>query len=143
MDPKRELSPELRGKLVENARRAQMISMAYVMHPTDAETIDLTRWGASGGLLVPGGYGSSGESASTNIFGGPEIQRVISPSVPQGTALLADWSTIRLYVREQINVLLDISGELFKSNQFIARGEGRFGIGVLRPSAIADIDLTP
>ncbi|WP_084055142.1 phage major capsid protein [Mycobacterium avium] len=115
---------------------------AYVMHPTDAETIDLTRWGASGGLLVPGGYGSSGDSASTNIFGGPEIQRVISPSVPQGTALLADWSTIRLYVREQINVLLDISGDLFKSNQFIARGEGRFGIGVLRPSAIADIDLT-
>lgn len=115
---------------------------AVVMDPTDADTIDLTRWGASGGLLVPGGYANSGDSASANIFGGPEITRVISPSVPAGTALLADWSTIRLYVREQINVLLDMSGDLFKSNQFIARGEGRFGVGVLRPSAIADIDLT-
>lgn len=115
---------------------------AYVMHPTDAETIDLSRWGASGGLLVPGGYANGGDSANANIFGGPEILRVISPSVPAGTALLADWSTIRLYVREQINVLLDISGELFTKNQFVARGEGRFGVGVLRPSAIADIDLT-
>ncbi|MCG5431801.1 phage major capsid protein [Mycobacterium sp. MYCO198283] len=118
---------------------------AVVMHPTDAETVDLTRWGTDGGFLT-GGYANdpgAGFGTSANIFGGPEIQRVISPSVPAGTALLADWSVVRLYVREAVNVLLDMSGELFTKNQFIARGEGRFGLGVLRPSAIAVIDLTP
>jgi hypothetical protein len=49
---------------------------------------------------------------------------------------------VRLYVREQISVLLDMSGDLFTHNQFITRGEGRFGIGVLRPSSFALVDLT-
>ncbi|HEY9264806.1 MAG TPA: hypothetical protein VIQ11_09400, partial [Mycobacterium sp.] len=48
----------------------------------------------------------------------------------------------RLCIREAVNVLLDMSGELFTHNQFVARGEGRFGIGVLRPSSFAVVDLT-
>ena len=117
---------------------------AVVLHPTDAETVDLTRWGASGGFLT-GGFAhdpGNGFGTSANIFGGPEIQRVVSPSVPAGSAVLADWQQVRLYVREAISVLLDMSGDRFTHNQFLARGEGRFGIGVLRPSAFAVVDLT-
>lgn len=117
---------------------------AIVLHPSDAEGIDLTRWGASGGLLT-GGFANdtgNGFGTSANIFGGPEIQRVISPSVVAGQAVLGDWRQIKLYVREAVNVLLDMSGDLFKSNQFLARAEGRFGVGVLRPSSFALVDLT-
>ncbi|GLB86860.1 hypothetical protein Mkiyose1665_59430 [Mycobacterium kiyosense] len=55
------------------------------LHPTDAEALDLARWGASGGFLssefehpnTPG-YGSS-----DNVFGDQStIKRVISPSFP-------------------------------------------------------------
>jgi hypothetical protein len=63
-----------------------------------------------------------------NVFGGPEIQRVVSPSATAGQAILGDWDQVRLYVREQVNVLLDMSGDLFKSNQFIARRQIRCGI---------------
>lgn len=112
---------------------------AVVLNPTDAETIDLSRWGASGGYLLPNALTAA---PGGNIFGGPEIQRVISPSVPAGQAVLGDWQQVRLYIREQVNVLLDLGGELFTHNQFVARGEGRFGIGVLRPSAFAVVDLT-
>lgn len=116
---------------------------AVVLHSTDAEGINLTRWGTAGGFLT-GGFANdtgNGFGTSANIFG-PEITRVISPNVPAGTAVLGDWQKLRLYVREAVNILLDMSGDLFTHNQFIARGEGRFGIGVLRPSAFAVVDLT-
>lgn len=112
---------------------------AVVLNPADAETIDLSRWGANGGYLLPNALTAA---PGGNIFGGPEIQRVISPSVPAGKAVLGDWQQLQLYIREQVNVLLDLGGELFTHNQFVARGEGRFGIGVLRPSAFALVNLT-
>jgi hypothetical protein len=49
---------------------------------------------------------------------------------------------LRVYVREGAHMDVGASGVLFTKNQFVARGEGRYGIGVLRPSAFAIIDLT-
>lgn len=115
----------------------------WALHPADAQQIDLTRWGTSGGLLT-GGYendAKNGFGTSDNIFG-TGLKRVVTPSIPQGTAVLGDFSKLRVYVRQDAHIDVDASGVLFTKNQFVARGEGRFGIGVLRPSAFAVCDLT-
>ncbi|CAM3577591.1 phage major capsid protein [Mycobacterium colombiense] len=115
---------------------------AIALNPADAETVDLTRWGTAGGLLTSGfdhpntaGYGSS-----SNFFGpSDEVKRVISPSVPQGTAIIGDWGTaITLYLRESMSLMLNYwSSELFETNAFVMRCEMRSVVGVLRPQAFA------
>jgi HK97 family phage major capsid protein len=113
----------------------------WALNPVDAQAIDLLRWGTSGGLLVEGYENPGGDPSSNNIFG-PGFKRVVSNSVPVGSAILGDWSKLRLYVREDATLAIDASGELFTKNLFVARGEGRFGIGVLRPSSFAVCDLS-
>lgn len=117
---------------------------AWVLNPADAQTIDLTRWGTSGGLLT-GGYQNDtallGFGSSDNIFGSVS-QRVISKSVPQGTALLADWTQARLWIYGGTRVDVDASGTLFQTNAVMLRGEALVGIGFLRPQAFAVVDLT-
>jgi HK97 family phage major capsid protein len=117
---------------------------AWVLSPQDAQALDLTRWGTSGGLLT-GGYENDnallGFGSSSNIFGDVS-QRIVSKSVPQGTALLADWSQARLYIREGTRVDLDASGPLFQTNAIMFRGEARLGVAFLRPQAFAVVDLT-
>ena len=117
----------------------------WVMHPADAAAVDLTRWDTAGGFLS-GGYendsrqGVSG--SSDNVFG-PTIPRVVSPSIPAGTALLGDFSKLRLYVKQDIRIDIDVSGAHFVNNTFVMRAEGRFGLGILRPASFFKIDLTP
>lgn len=114
----------------------------WALNPVDAQDIDLSRWGTSGGLLLDGYESPTGATGgnTSNIFG-PGARRVISNSVPAGTAILGDFTKLRVYVRQDANLAIDASGDLFTKNLFIARGEGRFGIGVLRPSAFAVADL--
>lgn len=119
----------------------------WVLHPNDAMAIDLLRYSATGagetaeplGFLVDG-Y-QNGNSGSGNVFG-PTTPRVVSPSVPEGTAILADWSQLRVYIREDVRLDVDTSGSLFQKNEVMFRAEGRFGIGVLRPSSFAVIALS-
>ncbi|MFI9118685.1 phage major capsid protein [Streptomyces bikiniensis] len=109
---------------------------AWALNPADAEALDLL-------LTADGEYvGSSadGQFAYSNIFG--QIPRVITTSVPAGTALLADWSQCRLYVREGTRIDVDSSGALFDTNRAKFRAEGRFGFAVNRPSAFRVVDLT-
>ncbi|MGC2343666.1 MAG: phage major capsid protein [Mycobacterium sp.] len=115
----------------------------WALHPADAEAIDLTRWGSAGGFLS-GGYENdtgNGFGTSDNVFGSG-LKRVITPSIPVGTAILGDFTRLKVYVRQDAHIDVDASGPLFTTNQFVARGEGRYGIGVLRPSAFARCDLT-
>ena len=114
---------------------------AWVMNPVDAAEVDLARWGTAGGWLSEGFGGGGGAGGSNNIFG-DVTQRVISNSVPAGTAVLADWSQVLLFVREDANLAIDASGVLFTKNQFVARAEMRAVSAVLRPSAVAIVDLT-
>lgn len=113
---------------------------AWALHPADAELVDLARWETDGGYLT-GGYGGSGNALSGNIFGDASIQRVVSPSVPQGTAILADWSKLGLWVREGVRVDVDAGGELFTKNQAVLRAECRVGAGVILPPAFAVVEL--
>jgi HK97 family phage major capsid protein len=115
----------------------------WALNPVDAQAIDLTRWGTSGGFLSEGyatGVAPGNDPSSNNIFG-TDVRRVVSNSVPAGTAVLGDFTKLRVYVREEAHLDVDASGVLFTKNQFVARGEGRYGIGVLRPSAFAKVDL--
>ena len=116
----------------------------WCLNPHDAQTIDLTRWGASGGFLSEGyatGVTPGADPSSNNIFG-TGLTRVVSTSIPPGKAVLGDFSKLRVFVRQDANLAIDASGDLFTKNLFIARGEGRFGIGVLRPSAFAICTIT-
>jgi HK97 family phage major capsid protein len=116
---------------------------AWVMNPSDAQAIDLTRWGTAGGWLSEGYGGGGVVGDSSNIFGSDGLLRVVSNSVPAGTALLADWSKLSLYVREDANLAIDASGDLFTCNMFIACCEMRCVSAVLRPSAFRIVDITP
>ncbi|MFG2892958.1 phage major capsid protein [Streptomyces sp. NPDC048248] len=104
---------------------------AWVLHPNDAEVLDLTTT-ADGEFVVD-------SSGYANVFG--TIPKVISTSVPAGTALLADWRQCSLYVREDTTLDADRSGVLFEKNQVKLRAEGRFGWAVNRPAAFRTIDL--
>lgn len=96
---------------------------AWVLSPEDAATIDLLRfqWGgasaADAGFLLDG-Y-QAGVAGSGNIFG--PATRVVSPTMPEGTAVLADWSQLKLFVREDTRIDIDVAGDLFSTNQFVMR----------------------
>lgn len=135
----------LRGA-VTALQLAGVTPTGWVMHPNDAATIDLLRyqWGgadaADAGFLLDGFQ--NGTTGSGNVFG-PTTPRVVSPSIPAGTAILGDWAQLRLYVKEDVRIDVDTSGpDLFDKNLVKLRGEGRFGIGVLRPASFAVVDLT-
>jgi HK97 family phage major capsid protein len=110
----------------------------WVLNPSDAAAIDLLRESATPSLFVTGGY-LHGPAGSANIFG--DVPRLVSPRVPAGTALLADWSKVRLFTRGGILTQLNpFAG--FSTNTTLFRSEMRIGMGLLRPSDFAVITLT-
>jgi HK97 family phage major capsid protein len=131
--------PTTLRKALTAAQTAGDTPTAIVLSPADAETLDLSRWGASGGYLLPDALTAT---PGGNVLGPESITRVVSPSMPTGTAVLADWSKVLLGIRESVRVDIDLSGDNFTHNTFVARAEGRFGVGVLRPASFYKIDLT-
>ncbi|KZS65580.1 phage major capsid protein [Mycobacterium pseudokansasii] len=114
------------------------------LNPADAEAIDLTRSGTDGPFLT-GGFEydrGNGFGTSDQIFGpSNQIRRVISPSVPEGWAYLADWTQLKLFVREGLSIAMDFWGDNFSKNQFIVRAEMRGLVAFTRPQAFAKISL--
>jgi HK97 family phage major capsid protein len=123
------------------------VPTAYVLHPTDGEKIDLLRYSidpqadSPQAFLLDGGYTNT-VAGSNNVFGS-DIQRVISPSVPAGTAVLGDFAQLQLLVREDMTLVTDTSGENFTHNSAVMRAEMRVGLAHLRPASFVKIDLTP
>jgi HK97 family phage major capsid protein len=121
------------------------VPTGWALNPADAQAIDLLRWGTGGGLLT-GGFEDSNAQA---IFGsadnilGADVKRVISPTVPAGTAILADWTKLKLFVHWDMMVMANAFGDsLFTKNAVQLRAEMLVGVGVLRPQAFAVVDLT-
>ncbi|OBI98397.1 phage major capsid protein [Mycobacterium asiaticum] len=114
------------------------------LHPSDAEAIDLTRAGNDGPFLT-GGFQydhANGFGSSDQIFGPSNtIRRVVSPSVPSGWAILADWRQLKLFVREGLTISMDFWGDNFARNQFIVRAEMRGLVAFTRPQAFAMVSL--
>jgi HK97 family phage major capsid protein len=124
---------------------------AWVLNPSDVEALDLLRYSIefdpenatdSPQKYLLDGY-VNGVANSANIFGDPSIHRVVSTSVPAGTAILGDWSQIRLYVREGMRLDIDAGGAHFTNNTAVLRAEMRAVAAHLRPASFAKVDLTP
>ena len=114
---------------------------AWVIHPSDVETIDLLtdnekRYYYGGPQNQLGGPTGTGTNP---IWSLPIIQ---SLAVTAGSALLGDWNYVRLVVREDARLDADRSGTLFETNRVKLRLEGRYGVAVRRPSAFCTVDLT-
>lgn len=105
---------------------------AWVLNPSDRESIDLLKT-ADGEFLVEQG-------ALQNVFG--QIPIVSSNSIAAGTALLGDFRTCEVVQKENVDLQVDRSGDLFDRNQLKMRVEGRFCLAMLRPRAITSIALT-
>ena len=111
----------------------------WVLNPTDTAALDLLREGGTANLFVLGGGYQNGPANSANVFG--NVPRLVSPRVPAGTALLADWTKVRLFTRGGVMTQLDpFSG--FAANTTRLRSEMRIGMGLLRPSDFAVIALS-
>lgn len=125
---------------------------AWVLSPQDWEAVELSA-SSNGSLLVTeAGQAAPIESAARRLWGRPVVA---SPACPVGTGWFADFTSTRLFVREE--AVLDWSenvyrpdqfgpgdgGSLFEANQIMFRAEGRFGFAVMRPQAVVKIDLAP
>ena len=106
---------------------------AWAIHPSDVEVLDLLQ-----------------DDTARNYFGGPTQQLgqsapvwslpiVRSTAIPAGTAVLGDWAKLMLMVREDAQLDIDTSGDLFKKNLCQMRVEGRYGVAVLRPGAFCTV----
>lgn len=128
----------LRGAL-STFETAGVQPTGWVLNPTDAAALDLLREGGTPDMFVLGGGYQNGPADSNNVFG--SIPRLVSPRVPAGKALLADWTKVRLFTRGGVMTMLDpFTG--FAENTTRLRSEMRIGMGLLRPSAFAVIALS-
>lgn len=68
---------------------------------------------------------------SDNIFGPTnQIRRVISPGVPHGWAITADWDTATLLAREGMSLMLSYMGAVeFSTNTYFMQAEIRATVG--------------
>ncbi|MCD9145788.1 phage major capsid protein [Streptomyces albireticuli] len=122
----------------------------WVVNPADWETFELTQDNEA--RFYYGGPVAAVNASSRRLWGVPVVT---STAVTAGTAYLADFArATRLQVRQE--GLLDWSENMydpnalgtgvgasdFERNMLRFRFEGRFGLEILRPSAIVEVDLT-
>jgi HK97 family phage major capsid protein len=113
----------------------RQIPTAYLMSPTDWEAFDLSqdlegryRWG---GPMAQG---------TRTLWGVPVAQSFF---LTAGTSWLANWSKMVLWDREQVNISVsDSHADFFIRNMVAILCELRAAMGVIRPSAFVEIDLT-
>ncbi|GGV06299.1 hypothetical protein GCM10010495_18040 [Kitasatospora herbaricolor] len=122
----------------------------WLMHPDDWEAFELLQDNEA--RFYYGGPGNAVNPTSRRLWGAPVVT---SSSQTVGTTHLVDWqAATRLHVLE--DGTLDWSENLydpnalgagvgasdFERNMIRFRFEGRFGLEILRPSAIVEVDLT-
>lgn len=108
---------------------------ALVLHPTDAERVDLLREGEGTGKYL---IGDPAGDAAQALW---RVPRVTSVAVPVGTAVLGDWEGAELLPRQEATLHVDTGGALFDKNQARFRVESRSGLAVKRPGAFVKVDV--
>jgi HK97 family phage major capsid protein len=130
-------------------RHGYMANAAFVMTPEDWETIELLADNEA--RFYYGGPQTTVDRSARRLWGAPVV---VTDAATTGTAYLADFSQMRLQVRQ--DGVLDWSENVydadalgegvgasdFERNMLRFRFEGRFGLEILRPSSIVEIDLT-
>lgn len=110
---------------------------AYLINPTDWQSIRLSRESAATATL--GGYlfGPPSLSGATTLWGLPVVE---SEAVPAGKAILADWSqAMTLFDREQGSVRVGTINDQFIRNIQTILAELRVAFVVWRPTCIVQI----
>lgn len=107
---------------------------AWLFHPADNERIDLIR-NENGDFY----FGGPTSTPSAPLWGLPRVE---SESVPEGTGLVGDFRTVVMWDREQATVTAtDAHEDYFARNLVALRAEARAALGVVRPSAIVEIEM--
>lgn len=110
------------------------------LNPSDVETIDLARTnegGAGTGSFLGGGPFAMGPRT---LWGVPIVE---SEAIPAGQAVVADWTKMVLWDREDASVTIsDSHADFFTRNLVAVLGEERVAFAVVRPSAVVIADLT-
>ncbi|MBT2483370.1 MULTISPECIES: phage major capsid protein [unclassified Microbacterium] len=108
---------------------------AWLINSKDWQALtQLREDGATGALLF-----GSGRTSIDQFLG--EYDRIITPLIPQGRALLGDFTQTELLIREDDHLDIDGSGPLFDRNQVKFRHEGRYGFATTKPSAFIEVEL--
>jgi HK97 family phage major capsid protein len=107
---------------------------AVVIHPNDSEKIDLLEKNNEDNFFVSDPF-----SAAVRPLWG--MSRVVSDAMPEGTAVVGDFSRCTLFDREATTIMIGSAGDDFIRNIVRVRAELRAGFGVIRPKAFAIVDL--
>ena len=123
-------------KAITKARyTARVRPTAVGINPADDEGLDLLQDGNS--RFYGGGPFGTGPST---IWGLP---RLVTESVPAGTAVVADWRQAVLWDRQQTSVMVtEAHKDWFARNLVAVRAELRAAFGLLKPAGFVICDLT-
>lgn len=122
-------------KAITQLQVAGVEPSALVLHPTDAERLDLLREGVNTGKYL---LGDPAAEAVRTLW---SIPRVTSVAVAAGTAVLGDWAAAQIVTRQEAVLHVDTGGDLFKKNQVMFRVETRAGLAIQQPGAFVKIDI--
>lgn len=112
------------------------IPSAYLLNPSDIETIDLLQ--DNEGRFYFGG--PTGVGTASMLWGLPVIE---TEAVPAGTGYVGDWRKAILWDREQATIqMTDSHLDFFVRNLVAILAEMRAAFGVVQPNAFVEIDLT-
>jgi HK97 family phage major capsid protein len=113
------------------------VPTAYVLHPNDVETLDLSRYGdAGGGQFMYGG--PQAYNGKRSLWGLPVIE---SESIPEGQGLCADFKQAMLWDRQESAISVSNShNDFFIRNMVAILAEMRAAFAVIRPQAFCSFD---
>ena len=111
------------------------IPTAWVMHPSDWETVDLLTAGTTGLFY----FGGPLRQGTRTLWGIPVVQNVL---MTEGSALLGNWKKAVVWDRERANISVsDSHADFFIRNMVAILAEMRAAFGVIRPSGFILVDL--
>jgi HK97 family phage major capsid protein len=105
-----------------------------VLHPTDAQKLDLLKKNAEVNNFARDPYGPVGSPVW-------DLPRVITDAMTAGTGLVGDFRRSVLFDREETTISIGTAGDDFIRNIVRILAEGRWGFGVLRPAAFAKFTI--
>jgi HK97 family phage major capsid protein len=108
---------------------------AYVFHPNDWEDFDLLQDGENRYY-----FGGPSVLGNPRLWGVPVVE---TEAATEGVGILGDWRQIVIWDREQASITVsDSHADFFIRNLVAILAEMRAAMGVLRPAAFVEIDLT-
>lgn len=132
--------------LIRQAKRIVRIAgrtnaTAVVINPEDSELVDIEKahnFADTAGSYSYYGNGPFGPDTVTPIWGLPRVE---SEAVDPGTAIVGDFRRAILFDREETNLIVGTANDDLIRNLMRVVAEGRWGFGVIRPSAFVVVNF--